>query len=672
MKKHSRILINISILFFAIYLLIIYTTYSENKASLLTNTKNNQLKLVHAYKEKFDEKLLALKRIVESIGQNIITKDRDKEFNTIKDSLTAAMQSGSGFTSVYIAYPDNFTISGRPDWYYTPDYIATQRPWYLEAIQNGKTTITKSYKGSPGFGDTFYISIVSPIFKKGELLAVMSSDLEIESVQNELAALFPLEEGFAFLMTKEGDVLAHTNKLGIDFNTDKNRELLKKISKNKTNEQTVSINNRSYIFTYEPLENSDWLVISVLDEEGMYKQLDHQLWMNLLSSSLLFLLGFGGIIIFSLTQKKLYDQHTLLGLFAKSPTWAVMLTDKQGNVLFVNKSFEYIFELKSKSIYGLFLDDVLPHLSIQYEKCKQISCFDTINNNPHEVISYIIEKSEKIYRVQITPLLKYKKEFEGAIVTVNDITHEKELEKKESEHEQILIQNSKMAALGEMISAISHQWRQPLSTLLMLISNAEENVEKEQPSKALEQLNRSRHTIALMNETVNAFRNFYKEDFGKDTFDIINVIKEVILISTPQMQMNGIELSFTCKEKKVFTCKGHPSYLKQVLINLLSNAKDELSLMLKEEPLYDARIKINLEKVKDGFAIYVEDNGRGISEVNALQIFKPFFTTKGERGTGMGLHLCKLLVEAKMNGKLILQNAKEPTLFLILIGDNHA
>lgn len=153
-----------------------------------------------------------------------------------------------------------------------------------------------------------------------------------------------------------------------------------------------------------------------------------------------------------------------------------------------------------------------------------------------------------------------------------------------------------MAALGEMVSAISHQWRQPLSTLLMLISNAEEIVEKNSLYKASRFLSRSRDTIELMNETVNAFRNFYKEDFDKREFDLIKTIDEILLITLPQMKINGIELEFKYDKDINYTCNSYPSYIKQVLINLISNAKDELCLILRQTPLFEAKISITLKK----------------------------------------------------------------------------
>ncbi len=248
------------------------------------------------------------------------------------------------------------------------------------------------------------------------------------------------------------------------------------------------------------------------------------------------------------------------------------------------------------------------------------------------------------------------------------MTHEKELEKKEIENEQLLIQNSKMAALGEMVSAISHQWRQPLSTLLMLISNIEDMIKKENFEKANDYLDRSRDNIELMNETINAFRNFYKEDFGKAKFDLVTIINEIILISSPQTVMNGIALEFIYDKNNNYICDSYPSYIKQVLINLIGNSKDELSTILQENPLYKASIKVFLTRKDNKFYIIIEDNGRGISIENQNKIFKPFFTTKGEQGTGTGLYLCKLLVETKMNGRFFLDNKSNPTIFVIEIG----
>ncbi len=668
--KRNKIFILISLVFFVLYFFIIYSTYTENKAYFLQSIRNNQIKLVHAYKEKFDERLAGLKRIVETMGENLVKKDRKKDFAAIKEALSTAISSGAGFKSVYIGYPDDYLISGLKYWYHTSDYFATKRSWYKEAVEEKKTIISKPYSGSPGFEDKIYISIASPIYKNNQLLAVMSSDLELELVQKEVSKLFSIDEGFAFLMTKNAEVITPSNNLGIDFEDKKLKEFLSTFSNKEIGEKRILIENKLYIFTYETLDNSDWFFVSVLDENKIYKSLNHQLFLNLLAAFVLFIFGLGTFLYLSITQKKLYEKHLLLGHFAKSPTWGVLLTDKEGKIIFINKVFEEVFSLKSKSLYNKPLDSIIDILKCS--NSNQISCFQDIKNNLLKMKSYLLEKEEKIYRVQITPLLNnYQEELEGAIVTIHDVTHERELEQKEVEQEQILIQNSKMAALGEMVSAISHQWRQPLSTLLMLISNTEEIIEKQNLPKVNNYLNRARGNIELMDETINAFRNFYKEDFGKDKFDLVKIIKEIILITSPQMQMNGIELKFIYDEKNSYSCESYPSYIKQVLINLIGNAKDELVRVLKDKFLYEAKINIALSK-KDGcYLISVEDNGSGISNENKNKIFEPFFTTKGEQGTGTGLYLCKLLIENKMNGEFKLENLSKPTKFTIKIGKSN-
>lgn len=668
--KRNRVYILISIIFFLVYIFVICTTYNKNRSYLLDTTIHSQLKLVSSYKQKFDERLSALKRIVETMGKKLIKKDRFRDFDSIKEMLTTAMISGDGFKSVYISYPDNFTISGRTDWYYSDDYIATKRPWYIEAIEKRTTTISKPYVGSAGFEDKLYISIASPIYdKNGKLLAVMSSDLELNSVQKELSELFPVKKGFAFLMTSESEVIVQSNKLGLDFNNSKLKSFLQSFSKQKKGDKTFNLKGEEFIFTYESLKNSDWLFVSVLEKKEIFKTLNQQLFMNLISSLILFILGLGTIIFMSITQKKLYEKHLLLGHFAKSPTWGILLTDKNGNIIFINKVFEQIFNIKSKSLYEKPLDTILPVLKNK-KNINELKSFHDIKKSLFTVKSYNLQKNNKVYRVQITPLLnKFQKQLEGTIITLNDISHEKYLEKKESEQEQLLIQNSKMAALGEMVSAISHQWRQPLSTLLMLISNAEEIVEKNSLYKASRFLSRSRDTIELMNETVNAFRNFYKEDFDKREFDLIKTIDEILLITLPQMKINGIELEFKYDKDINYTCNSYPSYIKQVLINLISNAKDELCLILRQTPLFEAKISITLKKENNQFYLTIQDNGRGISKDNKEKLFEPFFTTKAQ-GTGTGLYLCKLLVENKMNGEISLSNYKDPTKFLIKFGES--
>ena len=245
----------------------------------------------------------------------------------------------------------------------------------------------------------------------------------------------------------------------------------------------------------------------------------------------------------------------------------------------------------------------------------------------------------------------------------HDITHEVNLEQNKQKQEQILLQNSKMAALGEMISVISHQYKQPLNTLLLLASDTHELLSGKNGDKmALKNIENIRMNVELMNETIDVFRDFYKEDFCEKEFDLIDVLDDVLYICRPQLQVKNIELRFTYDDGP-HEIKGYANYIKHVLMNLITNAKDELAKKAKSTDNFIPYVEINLRQDENKFIVTIEDNANGVDSELLDKIFEPFFTTKGDDGTGMGLYLCKLIFEKKLRGDIRLANAKNPTKF---------
>ena len=664
-KKRNIFFLLIPLFFF--YFFLIYSSYRENKDYLFNTTMNNQIKLVQTYKKRIDEKLLYQKKLIEATADLIKRKDPIADIDFIKEILSTAILSG-GFNSVYIGYSDDYVISGLKNWVQIDSYKGTQRPWYQQALHRTDTIVTHPYLDS--VLKTDIISIVTPIFKNNILYAVLASDLEFDAVQEDISSLFPLEEGFAFIMTRDAHVLLRPNKFGIDFNDLALKEFLKQFSQDKNGNKKYFINDKNYIFTYDSLANSEWLFVSVLDETKIYEQLDKKAIKDFTVALFLGIFGIGVFVFLSFIQRNLYKNIHLLELFAKSSVGAVLMTDKEGFIVFVNKSYEKIFSIKYKSIYGKHVNEITNSFSNTGYDHKKRLFFNEAKLNPHQIISFTIKTDGLFYHVQVIPLLKYKREFEGILVTVHDVTHEAELEYKKQEQEQILIQNSKMAALGEMISAISHQWRQPLNTMLLIVSDLEDIIDPaNQPldvSKASSHLKRSRESIGLMNETINIFRDFYKEDFSEKEFNVLDTLEDVLYICKPQVQMNGIEIKLNYT-KNDFHLKGYPTYLKQILLNLISNSKDELVLQKNKDFTFHAYISISIREENNVYIISVEDNGSGVNPKVAEKIFEPFFTTKGEDGTGTGLYISKLLFEKKMKGNIKLDNFCDPTRFLIIL-----
>ena len=267
--------------------------------------------------------------------------------------------------------------------------------------------------------------------------------------------------------------------------------------------------------------------------------------------------------------------------FSKAPNLALLFVDKNGTIKFINERFEQIFELESKKFYRSKFSE----LALEISEFDQIQ---DIQNLPNFTQNFIIKRDKIYFRVVVCAVLESGKNFDGFIMTLNDITHEKELENAVVEHERMLISNTKMVVVGEMINSISHQQRQPLSTIMLCMDNIKECIENHEFNEVAKYIKRAKNGINLMNETINSFRSFYKNDDKSVVFDVKSVIDELIFIVKSQMNTNGILLEFHY-ESGEFLVYGVAPYLKRVLLSLLSNLKDEPTNLMQENFEFEPR-----------------------------------------------------------------------------------
>lgn len=230
-----------------------------------------------------------------------------------------------------------------------------------------------------------------------------------------------------------------------------------------------------------------------------------------------------------------------------------------------------------------------------------------------------------------------------------------------------MLQHSKIASMGEMLVAITHQWRQPLSALLILIGMIKLNVQNSDHSDAVveNKIEEIIKIIHFMEQTLHSFKVFYQPNNEQKRVDLAEVLDEVVLIMKPIAQINTIELSFKYAKNLDYTVVLYPNYLKQIIINLVSNAKDALGE--KSDLTQNSYIKILLDQNEQCYVIRVEDNGMGIQKEFISKLFCEMQTTKGENGTGNGLYLCKLLVENKLNGTIEIVSFANPTIFEVTL-----
>ncbi len=225
---------------------------------------------------------------------------------------------------------------------------------------------------------------------------------------------------------------------------------------------------------------------------------------------------------------------------------------------------------------------------------------------------------------------------------------------KQKEQEQLLIQQTRLAAMGEMIGNIAHQWRQPLNALGLILQNLKFSYEIGELDEKMIDKSVKKATMLTenMSKTIDDFRNFFRPNKAKENFKINEGITKAVELIESTFEHNNIKLEkdFASSEIEFF---GFANEFSQVILNLLTNAKDAVLENKIENPLIIIQTKIDDEYIY----ISIKDNGLGIKDEIINKIFEPYFTTKDEgKGTGIGLYMSKIIIENNMNGKIEVKN----------------
>ncbi|NEW61702.1 hypothetical protein GSY74_10430 [Sulfurovum sp. bin170] len=217
----------------------------------------------------------------------------------------------------------------------------------------------------------------------------------------------------------------------------------------------------------------------------------------------------------------------------------------------------------------------------------------------------------------------------------------------------LLLQQSRLASMGEMISIIAHQWRQPLNFLSFGLMNIKKELKESKRGLGIvEQLNLE---LQYMSSTIEDFRNFYNPSKMKTQFDIYDACKQAQSILNSSLELHEITLKIDKKEN--FTLYGNQNEFVQVILNIINNAKDALVSRKVKEP--------QIEIVIDKSTIIITDNAGGIERKYLSKIFEPYFSTK-EDSDGIGLYLVKMIVEKELGGEICVETYGECTRFIVL------
>ncbi|HOI82870.1 MAG TPA: cache domain-containing protein [Campylobacterales bacterium] len=236
--------------------------------------------------------------------------------------------------------------------------------------------------------------------------------------------------------------------------------------------------------------------------------------------------------------------------------------------------------------------------------------------------------------------------------------------KKSEEKQFLLIKQSRLAAMGEMIGNIAHQWRQPLNALGIIVQDFKIAQQYGELNEKYidESVDKAKSLIKHMSKTIDDFRNFFSPNKQKEEFSISDKIDTAVKFILPSLSSNGIDISLDIQEDRVYL--GYPNEFMQVVLNIISNAKDAIV----GHKIQQGMISIKVSSIGEKSLIEISDNGGGIDKEIIDKVFDPYFTTKNKtQGTGIGLYMSKVIVEDNMGGEIIIESVDECTKVRIIL-----
>lgn len=341
---------------------------------------------------------------------------------------------------------------------------------------------------------------------------------------------------------------------------------------------------------------------------------------------------------------------------------SIVITNIDGNIEYVNPHFSDVTgyryedsigqnprilksELTSSSEYKVLWDTLLAKKTWR-------GTFKNIDKDGNEFWESAI----------ITPILDDKNEIINYLAVKQEITKEVYLKEELKDKEEMMIAQSRHAAMGEMISMIAHQWRQPISVISMAANNTLADIELDMVEN--DELKENTEFILdqtkYLSQTIEDFRNFFKPNKQKELVKPKDIIDETLKIMLKSLENNNIVLTI-CVENES-SVEVHSRELLQVFINIIKNAKEALV----SNNIQNKEIKVRIYRIHNTLRTSFTDNAGGIKESIMDKIFDPYFSTKDEKaGTGLGLYMCKTIVDKHFHGVIGVYNCDKGACFYV-------
>ncbi len=615
--------------------------------------------------------------------------------------LQMAMKAGH-FSDVYIGTEQGKLIDGAL-WEPPAGYDPRNRPWYRRAVDAQAISFTTPYIDL--VTNDLVIALVRPLLYQGHFLGVMGADTVLDSLVENVLHFKQSESGYAFVIERNGTIIIHPNREYIM------REQLPEIEPDlgytvkmleKFPSGTVSYLNASGVeslLSFKPIANSDWILCLTIPRSEAYSMTRETTMVFAMKIVLrilgilafIALLGLGGGSLFLYLYDRRYstavqEHKEQISHISKDLEWNISkrmevetyykkVFDVANDAILISHDLQYVeCNHKAEEIFAASKESLLSNTILDF--CPELQPDGSRSGDRlHQILQDAKNRKQNIFRwsfirgdgmefpasVSLTTF-----ELNGRELVLSSI---RDLSKRVQAEGQ-LMQAQKMAAAGEMLGAIAHQWRQPLNTLSTYISSLQSAYYNAMLSADFVEkvIAGANNQITFMSKTIDDFRNFFKPSKNKGPVDILKAVINAVKLLEAQMRQSEILLTIHNKTgTNSLLVFGYQGEFVHVLVNILHNARDAILDRVERKGAGAGKtIEILVSSDAEWAIIEIIDSGSGIPAELLERIFTPYFTTKGtSSGMGMGLYMSKMIIENEMGGMVTAANTSKGTCFTL-------
>jgi PAS domain S-box-containing protein len=594
----------------------------------LLNRYNNFLNIEHCYID-----------ILKIDGTLLVSNDfTERKNNYISDNLLNLIKQKNSYSGIFNLNNEKTILSFNS---------TTNYPFVVIVRLNfDKTLLTWEEKSQPFLLTIFALLILSIILVVFWLYTYNKKVNKEFSLNKKFKILFEQSSFFALIINSDGKIVEINSSFESTFFDKKlfnkniweypcwpqNEKLwLKNIIKDYS--ENIKVQRELNIFGLDGKQKVLEMVISSFEIDGEIEYVMIALDITLKKQR----------------EKELKNAHIV---FSNAHD-GIVVTDENINIVNVNKAFEentgYSLEEvlgKNPKILKSGMQDEVFYKNM-WTQLNEIGYWEGEITNKNKNEGFYIE------RIKINAVYNEEHKLTNYIAVFSDITLQKEQEKLLHEKEKLLFQQSKLSSMGEMIGNIAHQWRQPLSVISSSTS-AIKLYEQEgiySKEEVIEFIDVILNSTKYLSNTIDDFRNFYKEDSEKIDFDVKLAINNSLNLIKTELVKQNINVVFVNEES--FNICGTRNQFLQVMINILINAKDAFL----EKDIINKAIFIDFYQDSQNNIIEIYDNAGGIDEDVIEHIFEPYFTTKHKSlGTGIGLYMSEEIITKQLKGQIFVSN----------------